>query len=315
MKGRGGASPLNRNRFLGDFEMGNALRIFAVGLLVTSMSIPPAAAWHCCGSYEPVYYEPVHDGCCGEVVVHDDCGCGPCDGCGECSGETTEAAPSEATEEPVPTPPEEAPPEPVPQAPVETPEAPVETPPAEEPAEDSLFNGSEETPPPSEEPMPPAEEPTELFEEPAETPAPVETPPAEEPAEDDLFGEPTDTETPAEEPAEQPAEETPAEETPAEDTPAEEPAEETDDIFGRARGVTSEPGGLASEEMRLWVDNTGNFSCHGRIISLQDTYVRLLKDNGRTATVPLRRLSASDLEFVNRQANARQGEEFQTASR
>jgi hypothetical protein len=123
---------------------------------------------------------------------------------------------------------------------------------------------------------------------------------------------------PAEEPTDQPADDvpTPADETPAEETPAEEtPAEETDDIFGQTRDVLSEPGGLASQEMRLWVDNTGNYSCRGRLISLLDKQVRLLKDNGRTATVPLHRLSPSDLEFVDRQASAQEGETFQTAQR
>jgi hypothetical protein len=35
-----------------------------------------------------------------------------------------------------------------------------------------------------------------------------------------------------------------------------------------------------------------------------DNKVQLLKENGRTTTVPLYRLSALDLEFVNRQASA-----------
>jgi hypothetical protein len=35
-----------------------------------------------------------------------------------------------------------------------------------------------------------------------------------------------------------------------------------------------------------------------------DGKVRILKDNGRTTTVPLVRLSAVDLEFINRQASA-----------
>jgi hypothetical protein len=41
--------------------------------------------------------------------------------------------------------------------------------------------------------------------------------------------------------------------------------------------------------------------------------VRLLKENGRTATVPLARLSTGDLEFVNRQASAQQAEVGKTA--
>jgi hypothetical protein len=197
------------------------------------------------------------------------------------------------------------------------------TPPVEAPAEepDGLFNGTEETTtPPAEEPAAPAEEPSDLFGQPAESTPPAETPPAEvpaevpaeEPAEEpaaDLFGEPaeTDTEMPAEEPAE---------EQPAEETPAEEPAEDTDDdIFGATRGALGEPGGLASTDMRTWVDNTGNYSCRGRLISLLDSHVRLLKDNGRTTTVPLSRLSTIDLKFVHRQANAQQGADTTTAQR
>jgi hypothetical protein len=65
--------------------------------------------------------------------------------------------------------------------------------------------------------------------------------------------------------------------------------------------------------MRQWVDNTGNFSCQGRLISLTDGQVRLMKDNGRTTTVSLTRLSASDLEFVHRQAKAERASLLQTA--
>jgi SLA1 homology domain 1, SHD1 len=56
--------------------------------------------------------------------------------------------------------------------------------------------------------------------------------------------------------------------------------------------------------MRTWVDNTGRFSCEGRLVRFMDGYVRLMKDNGHTTTVPVYRLSANDLSFVNRQASA-----------
>jgi hypothetical protein len=74
-----------------------------------------------------------------------------------------------------------------------------------------------------------------------------------------------------------------------------------------------EAGGLASAEMREWVDNTGSNSCYGRLVKFLDGQVQLIKDNGRTTTVPLARLSSGDLEFVYRQASAQQAEEFQTA--
>ena len=77
--------------------------------------------------------------------------------------------------------------------------------------------------------------------------------------------------------------------------------------------VLHEAGGLASDEMRQWTDNTGNFSCRGRLVRFYEGQVRLLKDNGRTTTVPLARLSTGDLEFVNRQASAQQAEVGKTA--
>jgi hypothetical protein len=196
------------------------------------------------------------------------------------------------------------------------------------------------TPPPPETPSvepttPPAQTPYDLFSEPIE-PAAEETPlPAEEPAtpaeSDDLFGAPAEEpaideapSTPAEEPAAEPAAEPssqpsdedlfgpPAEGEPAEEEqPAEEekPAEEsTDDLFGNTDAILELPGGLASRAIRHWVDNTGNFSCTGRLLRTIDGKVQLLKDNGRTTTVPLARLSQADLEFVGRQASAQRAE-------
>jgi len=89
--------------------------------------------------------------------------------------------------------------------------------------------------------------------------------------------------------------------------------EEKDPLFGAAPSVLHEAGGLASDEMRLWTDNSGKFSCHGRLVRFNDGQVRLLKENGRTATVSLARLSTGDLEFVNRQASAQQAEVGKTA--
>jgi hypothetical protein len=112
---------------------------------------------------------------------------------------------------------------------------------------------------------------------------------------EDLFGAPGAT---TEEGSTTPADATaPDDEMP---TTEEEPAEST------SSSILSEPGGLASAEMRSWVDNTGSYSCNGRLISILDGHARLLKDNGRTTTVPLYRLSAGDLEFLHRQASASQ---------
>ena len=49
---------------------------------------------------------------------------------------------------------------------------------------------------------------------------------------------------------------------------------------------------------RTWKDNTGNFEIEGRLLVIFKDHVRLLKANGRTTTVPKRRLSQPDLYFV-----------------
>jgi hypothetical protein len=196
------------------------------------------------------------------------------------------------------------------------------TPPAE--PSDDLFRPAA----PTAEPAPPAET-NDLFNAPAEessTPAEEPAAPTEEPSQpaenDDLFGtseepttEPT-TETPAADTTSEPSgddlfapqgEETspPAEE---ENPPAEEKSAEDDDLFGGAGAILRMPGGLASSQLRRWVDNTGEYSCRGRMIRVLDGKVQLRKDNGRTTTVPFGRLCAVDLAFVQRQASAQRTE-------
>jgi hypothetical protein len=208
---------------------------------------------------------------------------------------------------------------------------------------DSLFGGTPEATPPVESAPPgetapstanPPTDNNDLFgTPPAETPS--EKPAEQPPAADDFFGTesttpvtpPPPTETPTDSgttdesgmdsmfgtPAEPTTPETTEEKPAAESAPSEDSLE---DIFGpstdatpvdastlRAERVLREPGGLASGEMRTWVDNTGSYSCHGRLVRFLDGYVRLMKDNGHTTTVPLYRLSATDLAFVNRQAS------------
>jgi hypothetical protein len=75
-------------------------------------------------------------------------------------------------------------------------------------------------------------------------------------------------------------------------------------LFDNSAEILRENGGLASDQLREWVDNTGRYSTRGRLIQFVDGAVRLLKENGRTTTVPLVRLSQNDLEFVHRQAGA-----------
>ena len=126
---------------------------------------------------------------------------------------------------------------------------------------------------------------------------------------DDLFG-PADDNAAADEPSD------------SEDADGEEEAEQADDdmddLFGAQPqpSVLENPGGLASERLRRWVDNTGRYETQGRLVKLMDGKVRLLKDNGRTTTVPLGRLSAVDLDFVRQQIDAARDQlSMQTAQR
>jgi hypothetical protein len=57
---------------------------------------------------------------------------------------------------------------------------------------------------------------------------------------------------------------------------------------------------------RQWVDDTGSFTVNARLIAILDGKVRLLKENGRTCTVRLDRLSPPDLALVE-QTRARYG--------
>ncbi len=50
--------------------------------------------------------------------------------------------------------------------------------------------------------------------------------------------------------------------------------------------------------VRTWVDNTGLYRVEARLVKIAPNFVQLLKANGRTCTVPLRRLSMADFERV-----------------
>jgi hypothetical protein len=50
---------------------------------------------------------------------------------------------------------------------------------------------------------------------------------------------------------------------------------------------------------REWVDVSGTFRIRGRLIAVLDVKVRILKETGRTTTVPLERLSEADRELVS----------------
>ena len=59
--------------------------------------------------------------------------------------------------------------------------------------------------------------------------------------------------------------------------------------------------------MRSWTDNTGTFHTGGRLVVVGDNYIRLLKENGRFATVPMRRLSPENLTYVQQNAQGLSG--------
>lgn len=58
-----------------------------------------------------------------------------------------------------------------------------------------------------------------------------------------------------------------------------------------------------ADAMRTWTDNTGNYQVRARLVQVNESSVRLLKDTGSYTTVPNRRLSPADLEFVSRHSS------------
>ena len=165
-------------------------------------------------------------------------------------------------------------------------------------------------------------------------PKPAATEPAAEPAPagDDIFGAPPAATEPAADPfGAPPAEEEGAEPATTTDgnspddlfgasptaEEASEPAATTDgdsldDLFGappaaeEAAEPAADPFGAAETlPTRLWTDNTGTFQVRGRLAVILETKIRILKDNGRYTTVPLRRLSDADQDYVE----ARLGEQ------
>lgn len=319
--------------------MRSNLRILLIGVMAATMTVGPATVCRSvygCWGCGPVYVEPCYSGCYAPCEVVEVSPCSPCGTGGaqmkaEGAGEGELPAPSMPAKA---TPTETLVPPQVPAThepkPAQPPQQVMPTAPMEQPAQPAMEPAPAEAPAPAEEGLddlfgPSSEEPTNgggLFgpsgEEEGAAPTEMEVEETvEEGPLDSLFG------APAEEPAEEsaaPAETseeiddffgTPAEETPAPAEPVEEaaPAEEEegtnlDDLFGGADAILSEPGGLTSTGLRRWIDNTGQYSCRGRLIDMLEGQVRLLKDNGHTTTVPLDRLSQDDQQFVQRQASA-----------
>ena len=65
-------------------------------------------------------------------------------------------------------------------------------------------------------------------------------------------------------------------------------ADEIDDIFSQK----------LPKGMRVWTDDTGQHKTIGRLVVIARSKIRLLKTNGRYATVPLKRLSNEDVQYV-----------------
>jgi hypothetical protein len=84
---------------------------------------------------------------------------------------------------------------------------------------------------------------------------------------------------------------------------------EEPDIFdqgSRSRRVLEEPGGLASDSLRTWTDATGRHSCVARLAGVFRDGVVLSRAVGGDVRVAYRALSNADLQFVQRQIQARQ---------
>ncbi len=63
-------------------------------------------------------------------------------------------------------------------------------------------------------------------------------------------------------------------------------------------GAAAELVGLAEPAMRRWQDDTGEYRIHGKLVKIMTHTVRILKDTGKYTTVPMDRLSRSDLQYV-----------------
>jgi len=77
--------------------------------------------------------------------------------------------------------------------------------------------------------------------------------------------------------------------------PAAPPAKPAADPAADPFKISSE----AARPVREWVDDSGLFHVRGQLIAILDGKVRILKETGRTTTVPLTRLSAADRQYVH----------------
>jgi hypothetical protein len=71
---------------------------------------------------------------------------------------------------------------------------------------------------------------------------------------------------------------------------------ELDRLFGETS--FEPPQEFRGAEVRRWQDNTGAYEVQGRLAIIYPDKVKILKPNGRTTTVSMRRLSSSDQAYV-----------------
>ncbi|MEX0676757.1 MAG: SHD1 domain-containing protein [Pirellulales bacterium] len=164
-------------------------------------------------------------------------------------------------------------------APAEKPAMPAETP--AKPADDveNLFKeDTKPAPAPAEEPAKPADDVENLFKDVDKKSAAAGQTPAD-PQFEDLLSAPTD----------QPG---------ATATEAKALEDEVDKLFAGPAPKVEVAGA-----MRLWTDNTGKYHVRARLVVVEATHARLLKENGKYTTVPFERLSRDDLAFVRRHAD------------
>lgn len=74
---------------------------------------------------------------------------------------------------------------------------------------------------------------------------------------------------------------------------------------GAAESSPAEPvaNPFDTSDARTWRDNTGTFEVTGQLVVIFADKVRILKENGKFCTVPMRRLSDADRDFVQQVAN------------
>jgi len=81
-----------------------------------------------------------------------------------------------------------------------------------------------------------------------------------------------------------------------ESNPAETSQTEFESLFESP--IFTPPSEFRGAEVRRWRDNTGAYEVEARLIMIYPDKVRLRKENGRTTTVAMRRLSEFDQAYV-----------------